>query len=122
MDNGVPIEAALAIGISLISALAALWWASREIAATRAERIELIEERRRLLSNPEAVPQPISSMRAARIKNTDEIAVWEQSTIGPFGHWRSPCAYCDGKIIDTISGTVVKGAKAWMRNPPPPGL
>ncbi len=115
-----PIEAAFAVGLSLAAALVALWWASREIAATRAERVELLEERQRLLDNPEMVPQPMALLRFAGLRTTDEIVVWERSKIGPFGHWRSPCAYSEGKIIDTISGIVIDNGSWWMRSPPPP--
>ena len=73
-----------------------------------------------MLDNPDCVPQPMAMLRFASLRATDDIAVWEQSTIGPFGHWRSPCAYSNGKIIDTISGIVIDSGTSWMRSPPPP--
>ena len=115
-----PIEAALAVALSLAAALFACWWASREIAVTRAERAELLEERRLILDNPDCVTQPMAMLRFAGLRTMDEIAVWEQSTISPLGHWRSPCVYSNGKIIDTISGIVIHGGTSWMRSPSPP--
>ena len=115
-----PIEAAIAVALSLAASLLALWYASREIAKTRTERDELLEERRSMLTNPDVVPLPMAMLPFANLRSTDEIAVWEQSTIFTFGHWRSPCAYSSGKIIDTISGIVIENGSAWMRCPPAP--
>lgn len=110
---------AVAVVISIGSALVAIWWAIWEIAATRRERMDVNASWRAIVAIEQEQTLPASMLPFAGLTPLDQITVWETFSFGG-GHWRSPCAYSNGKTIDTISGIVIEDFTHWFRTPPPP--